>query len=236
METVPDIIYPVIEAHGDNIELRYSLRSLSNTRHGRVILVGHKPDWVQGVTHLPYEDLPGGQNRLANTAIKEMLACCESQAQDVVIMHDDVYITRPTEIGYYTNARSAKGAAADAKGRGRPRWVLGALQNIQNLFGEDALTAYVHVPHRVNRCKNIRLYGHYDVVGGDYLTCDVYANQYSAEHLWEAVSDQKAYLSPNELLRDGGNPFVSTSDRVAVSRGFEGIMNNLFPDKCRYEQ
>ncbi len=230
METAPDIFYPVIEAHDDNIELRYSLRSLSNTGHGRVIIVGHLPRWVRGVTHIPFSDKP--KDKLGNVAIKELLACCESQAQEIVIMHDDVYILKKTTLGFYKRSQSARQAALQAQRSKRPLWVLGALGNIQKLFN-DAQTAYTHVPHRVDRCRNIALYTRYDLINSQYLTCDVYLNQYK-DHPWEPMEDRKVYDSPEEIIKHRGL-FVSTGNKVARCENFKTIMDGLFPNKCKYE-
>jgi len=40
---------------GDDNELRYSLRSLEKNLIGlnRIFVVGHKPKWLVGVTHIP---------------------------------------------------------------------------------------------------------------------------------------------------------------------------------------
>jgi hypothetical protein len=60
VKTVPiDVVYPLGTGSvwQDN-ELRYSLRSLEKNFPdlGRVYVVGHKPDWLGNVEHIPFGD------------------------------------------------------------------------------------------------------------------------------------------------------------------------------------
>ncbi len=233
METIPDIFYPLVEVQGDNIELRYSLRSLANTDHGEVFIIGHKPSWVQGVTHIPFEDKAGGKYK--NVVQKEIIACYRSQARDLVIMHDDVFILKKTPIGFYIRNQSVKDTIEAAKLSGRPPRVVRALRNIQKLF-KQPVTAFVHVPHRINRQKNIRLQSKYDLLKKPFLTCDVYANEYKNDHPWEPIEDCKIYGDPGEIIQYTDRLFVSTSDRVARHKDFEAIISKLFPNKSKYEK
>jgi hypothetical protein len=77
-----------------NPELRYSLRSLSNLPHGRVLIVGHKPAWVTGVEHI------SGNRRHsieANAVDNLRLACSGLDADRFVVMNDDFYIMSPLD-------------------------------------------------------------------------------------------------------------------------------------------
>ena len=49
-----DIVYLIkVDPENDSEELRYSLRSLKNIPHQKVILVGEKPEWVTNVEFIP---------------------------------------------------------------------------------------------------------------------------------------------------------------------------------------
>lgn len=52
MDDFPDIVY-VVKPGERNIALKYSLRSLANLPHRRVVIGGSCPTWVKNVTHVP---------------------------------------------------------------------------------------------------------------------------------------------------------------------------------------
>lgn len=78
---------------GDNEELRFSLRSLTNVEHERVWVVGHRPRWLTGVEHLP---LRQGKDRYANTLAGVLTAC--AHVERFQLWNDDFYALAPTEV------------------------------------------------------------------------------------------------------------------------------------------
>lgn len=78
------------DLENDSEELRYSLRSLANIPHGRVFLVGEKPDWATNVEFIP----------VAQTKTKQenwnmnMRAAVNSTdiSEEFVLMNDDFFI------------------------------------------------------------------------------------------------------------------------------------------------
>ena len=231
-----DVFYPLIPARGDNAELRYSLRSLENIKHDNVIIVGHKPSWVQGVIHIPFTDATRKRGYMGwhNVVRKELIACQASGAEDIIMMNDDFYVTRPTEIGFYIREESLDRVLKMAKDRRRPVWVLEAIKNIMRLFPKG-VSAYAHVPHRVNRQKYIDLHGKYNLLERQYLTSDVYANEYRSCHNWEYQKDIKIYSGTHKIRTIGNTLFFSTSDALVKGKDFEREMDKLFPNKSRYE-
>ncbi len=97
-----DVVYTIGRScnWGDFDELRYSLRSLSLfTSIGQVFIVGHKPEWVQNVIHLPLSD-PYKHNKDANLNNKIVLACCDQRLSDqFILMSDDQYFLQQTSTG-----------------------------------------------------------------------------------------------------------------------------------------
>ena len=50
----------------DNLEIRLSLRSIeqNGSNIGRVFVVGEKPDWIQSVVHIPFEEKYTKENNI----------------------------------------------------------------------------------------------------------------------------------------------------------------------------
>jgi hypothetical protein len=100
-----DVVYPISGGwHGkkrlgskwnDN-ELRYSLRSLEQNLQGmgRVFIVGHKPEWLTGVIHLPAEDVHR-RNKDANLIDKVLLACRSGVSETFLRLSDDQCLLQP---------------------------------------------------------------------------------------------------------------------------------------------
>jgi hypothetical protein len=89
-----DIVYVLKESVMDNIELRYSLRSLKNVPHRNVYIFWYKPSWVQNVIHIPIaDDLP---SKFQNVRRKFRMICDDKNiSENFVLMHDDFYIIKP---------------------------------------------------------------------------------------------------------------------------------------------
>lgn len=87
---VRDVVYLV--GPGDrNEQLRISLRSLENLPHGRVWIVGHRPEWVKGVEFLPVSQRgPKHANTWRNL---ETLAA--SGPESFYLFNDDYFILHP---------------------------------------------------------------------------------------------------------------------------------------------
>lgn len=90
----PDVVYLV--RRGDrNPELKYSLRSLRNMPHGRVVVVGHRPNWLGGVTHVAGNR--NGAEKALNIFDNLRLACDHVDADRFVLMNDDFFIMEPVD-------------------------------------------------------------------------------------------------------------------------------------------
>lgn len=226
-----DIIYPVRDGD-DNDELRYSLRSLAaNYPHGRVWIVGHKPEWVQGVEFIPGNRFGGRGN--ANVYDNILLACNNPEISSrVVIFNDDFFVTEPVD-GIPAMYRSTlmEHIALPRVQRDTSGWrqslvtTRGCLQarGIANPVSyelhmpfvadrrkmADILQAFRHVTP-ANPPQWRSLYGNLCRIGG------------------EIRKDVKCF-NADDLFR----PFHSTEDRSF--QFFRRILHELFPDPCRYE-
>lgn len=82
-------------------ELRFSLRSIERYLSGlrNVYVVGHKPDWLRNVVHIPAPD-PYRQNKDANMIHKLLIACQQEELSPAfVAISDDQLLLAPIHAG-----------------------------------------------------------------------------------------------------------------------------------------
>ena len=90
---IPDVVYPLRRGHY-NDELRYSLRSLQNVPHGKVILSGFIPNWVTNVIAIDreQEEASGWAKARANVT-----AALEHASDPFYLFNDDFYVMQPMD-------------------------------------------------------------------------------------------------------------------------------------------
>lgn len=89
-----DLIFPLGKGSKINDdELRFTLRSIQKhiKNYRNIVLVGHKPDWIQNVIHIPAEDSHACKE--TNIYKKVLLACqTEEITEDFLFFNDDHFI------------------------------------------------------------------------------------------------------------------------------------------------
>lgn len=97
----PPAVY-VVRPGDTNPELRYSLRTLTNLPHSRVILVGYRPTWVTDVDHVPVRQSPptpatkqGQVHRLLRALIDAAPTLGIAPDQRLTYLNDDEFILTP---------------------------------------------------------------------------------------------------------------------------------------------
>jgi hypothetical protein len=95
MDDLPDIVY-VVKPGERNNALRYSLRSLANLPHRRVIIGGSCPTWVKNVTHVPVPRLSRSKFDSIEANLKGALRAVDVSEQ-CVYFNDDFYVMTPLE-------------------------------------------------------------------------------------------------------------------------------------------
>src|SRR5688572_23171465 len=86
-----DLVYTVSsQSRCNDLELKYSLRSMVKHLHGfnRVIIVGHLPEFLKDVIHIPAED-PHVNNRARNIYEKILKACQHPETSNEFICASD---------------------------------------------------------------------------------------------------------------------------------------------------
>jgi hypothetical protein len=95
VDDLPDVIY-VVKPGERNHALRYSLRSLANLPHRRVIIGGSCPTWVRNVTHVPVPRLSRSKFDSIEANLKTALRAVDVSEQ-CVYFNDDFYVMTPLE-------------------------------------------------------------------------------------------------------------------------------------------
>jgi len=222
-----DVVYILREWSDNCLELRYSLRSLKNTIHWKVFIIGYKPNWVENIIHIEAED--PYEIKSLNALHKINIACKDDRiSNDFVLMNDDFYITEPTEIKYYYQW-TMWNHYLEKKGRWLNWTYVNNLYKTFRLF-ENWLDFSLHAPIIYNKDKFLELQEYYDMKQW-YLLRNLYCNHYEIE--WEYLEDCKikdVNNIPKELPT-----FISNIDCLIVSEEFKEFLNNLFPNTSKYE-
>lgn len=240
-----DVVYLIKEDPENNTEeLRYSLRSLRNIPHGKVVIVGEKPGWVTNVLHIP---VPQSGTKAQNVA-SNLAAAVDSRdiTEEFLLMNDDFFIMRLMPDVPILNFGDMKRVIADYE----RRYPEGSdyISKMKRLYralldrGCDHPVSYeLHIPMTVKkeRIQSMRreigsspiyqfrtFYGNYWRIGG------------------EATEDVKVFLQPqHNSSRYNNDPYgyMKTQDFLSATggafrRGLVGdYIRSAFPERSIYE-
>lgn len=152
---ITDVVYKLGSgSKHDNLELRYSLRSLQNFKDlGKVYIVGFLPQWITNVIHMPLEDV-FLHNKDGNLVNKIILAGSHSDiTTEFINMSDDQVFLIPCTyedftIPYYDN-KLINFTPEQKLNRWKTR-----LRNTVNALQGKGLTANcyeAHIPTLINK-------------------------------------------------------------------------------------
>lgn len=241
--TLIDVVYPIaggtqgrksIGSRWDNNELRYSLRSLEKNfpNLGRVFIVGYKPEWLTGVTHIPAEDIHH-KNKDANLIDKVLLACNADVSETFVRLSDDQCLLRPWGGGEAYHAGSA-----DVNRKGR--WWRRMARTCDHLKAMGLPTHYyeTHSPQPVNREEFKLVMGAVDYQTPPGMNINtLYFN--SVDIPRHSIKGKKAsFHNPAtiEAIRKGseGRVFFGYSE-AGTTDVLKGFLEEQFPTPSRFE-
>lgn len=229
-----DIIIPLNDRSTQkNLELRYCLRSIEKhlSGIGNVFIIGHCPDWVQNVTHIPFEEDPRNRFRDRNIMSKMATACKDERvSKDFLMVHDDHFLLKDYEAGcftYYLCGNLVPGEGQYAHTKENTISLLGPVKNY------DA-----HCPILFNKEKFMRSvaladwskwYGYcmktmYCVMNGIEGTC---------------VSDIKIRMPIKaDVIKEliAGRSWFSIGDRCWTEGGMKEVLQTLYPTPSNYER
>jgi hypothetical protein len=244
-DNAPDIVYLFkADPENDSEDLRYSLRSLRNFLHNKVIIAGEKPGWARNIIHIPIaQTKTKGKNWTMNL---HAAASSEFVSDDFVMMNDDFFINNPIAEIPNINLGPMDQVVADYKTRypeGTPYITnMVALYNVLLQKGyNDPVSYELHTPMMLNKRRVLELrdlmakeplyqyrtfYGNYFGIGGTAVKdVKVFRNPQHNDPLY--IADPDAYLREQVFLSTTGGEFKNGAAGYYIK--------NRFSEKSPYE-
>lgn len=230
-----DIVYlfkSVSNIYEDSLELRYSLRSIEkNLEHNKVFLIGDKPEWIQNIIYIPFQETT--KYKGYNTTCKIYhLPNIQELSEDFVLFCDDIYCLKPVkQIVTYKGKDTLKNLLNFRKKHNK-HWR--ALNRVLEIF-PDALNYDVHHPYLLNKTLLNILSKKYPVdINKIYALSSLYNNEFKIEGTLVRDNKVKTIESFNQVLKN--NPeFFSTNNIFVKNKEVQETMQKLFPNKSKYE-
>lgn len=212
-----------------------SLRTLEKNlpNHGDIWIVGHKPNWLTNVHHIPGNGHPGHWNR---NVYRNVLAACEHPdvPDDFIITNDDVMVTQPvTEIPIHYHSMLAN-QIAPIKAKPTTWWHRSLIFTYNTLRAagyENPISYELHIPLPVNKhnmAEALRKYA--DTVDHNNIPVQwrtIYGN---LNHIGGTQAKDCKARSRGPVTY----PYLSTTD--ATWRYFTGYFKSRYPKPSRYEK
>lgn len=237
---IMDIVIPLGSGSPwqDN-ELRYCLRGIATylAGYGNIFIVGHKPEWLQNVIHIPFDEVSLAAVRESNICMKVMEACSRQDlSNDFLFFNDDHFLLRPViadQFPYYHCGLIAD-KLKDCKSFNPYRKTL---RNSIALLGNAALNYDVHCPVTFNQSAYLGIMNltNWNKPYG-YLMKSIYCNRMKVQG--EYLQDCKINVklteeSIEDIIRS--LPFFSVGN-AGLNDAMKNTLQRLYPHPCEYEK
>lgn len=216
-----------------NNELRYSLRSLEKFYSpDRVYICGHKPNWVQNVTHLEFTDVSNHKLKNTNEKLKHALSYIDN---DFILMNDDFYfLSKIDKLETYFNGTVANSINKHST---RSGYYFRAIQELKVILDaleiKDPLSYSLHVPFSINVTKAKEVF---DIVEPLAKTGFLFRSAYGNIHNIGGIPLTDVKYKPSTWRPPASSDkFLSSDDYLINLRSFQFYIKNLFPQECSYE-
>lgn len=221
-----DILYYIGKgSHHQNLELRYSLRSLE--AHCKDIdnvwIVGNKPHFLNdNVKYLWVEDSGAWWQ---NAFYKTMAAIEAGISDNFLLMNDDFFMLKDFRAATYP--RYHKGEMPDEAKNKYQEAIVNTKHILQNL-GKSVLHYGVHCPMRINGKKYLQLARFYkkDFAGGAISARCLYGNLF--------CKGKKVHDNKGSVLKKSATGCFSSKEWVDANLFAE--LQKMFPNPSRWEK
>lgn len=217
-----DVVYPY-KTRPYDFELRYSLRSLVNVPHDKVIVAGDKPNLR--VTHVPVRR---NVDRYRSSTANILAAAERSVETDhFIVMNDDIFVLEPWTFRH-ENRGTIEEYLATGHAQGLYRILVKKTRAIIAAQGvSDPLWFGLHTPTVYDRRKLIDLIK--DFRGERYLLRTLYHN------LFPQPSARREDVKHKTWTGSASGDVLSISDQCALKPSFRRWVSARFPNPSRYE-
>jgi len=234
-----DVIYPVgTGSTWDNNELKYSLRSLE--KHGKdvrnVYIIGEKPEFISDeVTFIPFKDEHSYAVINVNEKILHVLNNWEV-TDDFVYMNDDFFLLKDVNLGQYPYYYKRNLKPEEEKSRYGKSLVFTYYYLI---FQQKKYKNFeLHLPIVFNRDKYMAMEKEWDVCRKMPLGLQlrsIYCNMLEIEGVKTRDSKIRTFDSVEEVSKTIEFRDCFSIADSSIECGMDHILNELFPDKSKYE-
>lgn len=204
-------------------ELRISIRSMvKNTPVKKIIIVGHKPDFLTNVTHIPF---PDGPRKALNIHQKTQAACKEAEV--FVQAADDHFVLKPTDFEQYFHGgyiKEKRYHGSYAKTTYNTKQVL-----------PEGLFFNLHIPMKMYANRYGEIMSNYEWDKKDFLIKSLYANNENVQGVRLSDCKVRDFMRREHIdkyVRD--RTFLSVGDS-GLSHDMKKFLLEMFPYKCEYE-
>lgn len=224
-----DIIYPY-KRSPDDFELRYSLRSLVNVPHDRVIIAGDLPS-VSSDKVVTFKNPRVVADRYISSTSNILVAMQRGEvSDDFIVMNDDVFVLRPWTFrhehrGTIDEALADEMVRGDYRSRITTTWALLRSHGIT-----EPLFFGLHTPTVYNRDRLTDLIREFPMPQYKYLLRTLYNNLFPRPSIRRMDVKVKSWPDGFEA-----GDVLSISDGVAAMPAFKTWIDDKFPVPSVYE-
>jgi len=225
-----DIVY-TIKQEGNNDELRYSLRTLTNLPHGKVWIFGYIPEWVKNVEKRPMTQ--HGKNKWEKTADSLWSIANEKDlSENFILFNDDFFVMTPqTELPYWFD-RTLEERVKEFRSKGMISSYTYRLTDAAKALkahGKQTINYELHLPMIFNKEKYKKLWELYPNIGAKR---SLYGNEYEVGGKQRPdCKVYQTYAKPNIKI-----DFLSTTDASFKNGQIGREIKRRFNTKSNYEQ
>jgi hypothetical protein len=224
-----NVIYPYKRSPGD-FELRYSLRSLINVPHDRVVIAGEVPFMTLSESVVTVRNPRVGDRYMSSTA--NIFAALDKAeiTGDFIVMNDDIFVLQPWTFRHEDCGPIAECLTKeDYKGDYRAR--MSDTARILRTQGiREPLFYGLHTPTIYNREKLTDLMRQFPMPRYRYLLRTLYNNLFPRPSIRADDVKVKSWTDDSKA-----GDILSISDNVAALPSFKAWIDRRFPVPSVYE-
>lgn len=224
-----DVVYPY-RCTREDFELRYSLRSLVNVPHSRVIIAGDSPLMASDAVTVVRNPRVGIDRYVSSTANIFAAMTRADVSDDFIVMNDDIFVLKPWTFRH-EHRSTIEECLTNPECYGDYRSRLASTRSLLRSAGiDDPLFFGLHTPTIYNRYKLAEMMREFPMPQFKYLTRTLYHN------LYREPSIQRDDVKVKDWSEDSdADDLLSISDNVARVPEFRTWINERFPIASRYE-
>jgi hypothetical protein len=225
-----DVVYPYKRSPGD-FELRYSLRSLENVPHDRVIIAGDLPPIVSQSVTVVRNPRVGGDRYMSSTSNIFAVMRGIDLSEDFIVMNDDIFVLKPWTF-QHQHRDTIDAALSDPSVKGDYHARILATRALLRSHGvTDPLFYGLHTPTVYNRSKLVEMMREFPMPRYKYLMRTLYHNLFPQPSIRRDDVKVKSFGDNTVLPTD----VLSISDNVAAITEFRNWIDDRFPRPSQYE-